>query len=115
MIGLIADWFLAAVTVFYGVILSRRAWRMGIIGMWNPIPCPPPYKQLELDRVKCCEHNPCPDRPVPTREFVERPWRCPQCKGWWVTEPTKQRWSNRNWDWKKVSEQVGDKWIMSLE
>ena len=37
--------------------------------------------------VVCDRLNPCPDRP---RHFLgrytDRPWRCPQCSRWWVTQ-----------------------------
>ena len=35
----------------------------------------------------CCEHNPCPGRPRWFLvRFTDRPWRCPQCGQFWVTE-----------------------------
>lgn len=37
--------------------------------------------------MKCCEHNPCPERPRWfLGRFTTRPWRCPQCGYLWITE-----------------------------
>lgn len=85
---------------------------MGIVGMWVPKPCPAP-NAAGYWRVKCCEHNPCPDRPHATAKYQTNPWRCPQCKSWWITE---KEWPDSyNYKWHKVCEQVGDTFIMDLK
>lgn len=41
----------------------------------------------DIPATACHRTNPCPGRP---RHFLgrytDRPWRCPQCGRWWVTE-----------------------------
>jgi hypothetical protein len=47
----------------------------------------PIYLPARVPPTRCDHRNPCPDRP--TRRlgrFTDRPWRCPQCARWWVTE-----------------------------
>lgn len=53
--------------------------------------------------VKCCEHNPCPQKPRWFKgRFQKRPWRCPQCSTWWVTYWT-SAYDSGFWSWKRVS------------
>ena len=56
------------------------------------------------DRVVCCEHNQCPQRPTLfVRRFRTRPWRCPQCGlswvGVWVSA-----WDTGFWSWKETTD-----------
>ena len=53
-------------------------------------------------QVKCCEHNPCPDRPTWwLRRYQTRPWMCTQCGQWWITK-ARWAWDGYVYDWKKV-------------
>ena len=50
-----------------------------------------------IAEVKCCEHNPCPNRPkLDLGSYRDRPWRCGQCGSWWV-----RHWQ-KGWEWKKL-------------
>lgn len=109
-------WVPLALTIFYIPVLAIRGFRMGVLGMWVPKPCPPadpPGNWL----VTCCEHNPCPDMPsarnTRARKYQTQPWRCPQCKSWWITKS--RDYSGSSYQWHKVCEQVGDTFIMDLK
>lgn len=100
------------VTLLLIPVIARRAYRMGLIGMLAPRPCPP----LMIDgptAAKCCEHNPCPDRPKATKGFSTRPWRCPQCRQWWIAKSESSSWASGCgwWVWAKVSASAGDGFI----
>ena len=51
----------------------------------------------------CCEHYPCLGRPKwLLRRFQTRPWRCPECGQFWITEP-RYLWADFDgYTWKEV-------------
>lgn len=56
-------------------------------------------------RIKCCEHNPCPDRPTGNRKlrrYHTTPWACPQCGTCWVTQSSYGWGEYAGESWKKI-------------
>lgn len=113
------SWFTVGLIALMTPWLATRAYRMGIFGMWVPQACPPATRPA-VDgpkAAKCCEHNPCPDRPTATSHFRNQPWRCPQCRQWWITEnvAVDADWGGVRWQWKKVSASAGDGFIEDFQ
>lgn len=52
----------------------------------------------------CCEHNPYPQRPRwLLARFMNRPWRCPQCGQFWVTE-IRTLWGDYDgFQWRRIT------------
>src|SRR5690349_6292027 len=105
------SWFTVALIVIMIPWLCVRANRMGLVGMWVPQACPPAGLRYDPKATKCCEHNQCPDRPDAASRFKTQPWRCPQCRQWWVSEPIENPHASTYWAWKKVSASAGDGFI----
>ena len=61
------------------------------------------------NEIRCTYLTPCPTRP--TRfigRFATRPWRCPECSRWWVTEwrfEDNGHWVSR-WMWVRAEEKT---------
>lgn len=52
--------------------------------------------------MKCCEHNPCPERPKYwLSRFVSHPYRCPQCGQYWAATNHYDGWTSE-WRWRPV-------------
>jgi len=60
--------------------------------------------------TRCDHRNPCPDRPQRwLGRFTDRPWRCPQCGRWWVTERhTSYPCPEGFWVWVRAEENPDD-------
>ena len=55
---------------------------------------------IEQNAVRCCEHNPCPSRPMPRRKWVNVLWRCPACGRLWYSARVATP-GGVNWIWQE--------------
>lgn len=108
------SYFTLALMLLLAPRLFVRLRRMGPIGMLVPMACPPARTESR-DKVKCCTHNPCPDRPAALAVHETQPWRCPQCSQWWIVKATDTGFFSEPYrHWTRVSLAAGDGFIEEL-